>query len=272
MLGLDLRSRHQALMSGSDGLARNAASCAIQSGQHGDAIELLEEGRAVFWSQALQLRVPIDDLRVVAPQLAQSLTEITFQLEQGSVMDRTKDLSDSSQHKISQEQEAVHFRRLNEQWLVKVEEVRRLDGFDGFLRPIRLSTLQRAATSSPIVILNASDTGCAALILTPSQTKPVQLVPLPNITFSLAQELTRVLRTVVLSARDGQDLIQWHADSDDLAEELLALADILRSFEDPDEGRGARLATFGVGFKYLLHFLWSSVVQPVICSLGLEAS
>ena len=53
MLGLDLRSRHQALMSGTDGLARIAATCAIQSGWYGEAIELLEKGSAVFCSQAL---------------------------------------------------------------------------------------------------------------------------------------------------------------------------------------------------------------------------
>ena len=243
MLGLDLRSRHKALLTGTDGLARNAAACAIQSGLYGEAIELLEAGRAVFWSQALQLRVPIDDLRVVAPQLAQSLTEISFQLEQGSVTDRINDSSDSPQHRISREQEVVHFRRLNEQWLAKVEEVRKLDGFHDFLQPIRLSMLQRATTyGSPIVVLNASNTDCAALILTPSQTDSVQLVPLPKITLSCAQALTRILQMAVSLGRDRsvpiQDLIRRHADSEDLGEEMLALADILWPFEDPYEGRG----------------------------------
>ena len=53
MLGLNLQSCHEALTSGTDGLARNAAACAIQSGQYDKAIELLEEGRTIFWSQAL---------------------------------------------------------------------------------------------------------------------------------------------------------------------------------------------------------------------------
>ena len=231
----------------------------------------------MFWSQALQLRTPINDLRVVAPQLAQSLTEISFRLEQGSVMDRIKDSSDSWEHKISREQEAVRFSRLNEQWLAKVEEVRRLDGFHDFLRPIRLSMLQRAAThSSPIIILNASNTGCAALILTPSQTEPVQHVPLPKMTLVRAQALTRILQIIVSLGREGcipiQDLIRRHADSEDLGEEMLALADIFRSFEDPHEGRGTRVVASGDPFKSLLHFLWLSVVQPIVCSLGLEAS
>ena len=51
--GLDLQSRYPALTSFSDGLARDAASCAIRSGQYGKAVELHEEDHAVFWSQAL---------------------------------------------------------------------------------------------------------------------------------------------------------------------------------------------------------------------------
>ena len=54
MLGLNLQARQQALVtSDTDGLARNAAACAIQLGQFDKAIELLEEGRTIFWSQAL---------------------------------------------------------------------------------------------------------------------------------------------------------------------------------------------------------------------------
>jgi hypothetical protein len=62
MLGLDLHSRQQALISGSDGLAHNAAACAIRSAQYDKAVELLKEGRAVFWSQALQLCTSTADL------------------------------------------------------------------------------------------------------------------------------------------------------------------------------------------------------------------
>jgi hypothetical protein len=43
MLGLDLQSRQQALV-GSNGLACDAAACAIRSSQYDRAVELLEEG------------------------------------------------------------------------------------------------------------------------------------------------------------------------------------------------------------------------------------
>jgi hypothetical protein len=43
MLGLDLQQRHLALTSESDGLACDAAACAIRAGQYDMALELLEE-------------------------------------------------------------------------------------------------------------------------------------------------------------------------------------------------------------------------------------
>jgi tetratricopeptide (TPR) repeat protein len=80
MLGLDLQSRQR-------GLARDAAACAIRLAQYDIAVELLEEGRAVFWSQALQLRTPMTDLRDAAPELEEQLRHISLALEQGSVRD-----------------------------------------------------------------------------------------------------------------------------------------------------------------------------------------
>jgi len=71
---LGLQARQQALASGSDGLARDAAACAIRLVQYGEAVELLEAGRGVFWSQALQLRTPMADLHDMAPDIEKTET------------------------------------------------------------------------------------------------------------------------------------------------------------------------------------------------------
>jgi hypothetical protein len=107
MLGLDLPSRQQALTSASDGLVHDAAACAIRSGQCERAVELLEEGRAVFWSQALQLRSPMTDLRDVAPELEQKLRSIPLALEQGSFQDMSRTLSDNPQKVMLMEHEGT---------------------------------------------------------------------------------------------------------------------------------------------------------------------
>ena len=52
----------------------------FQPGQYDEAVELLEEGRAVFWSQVLQLRTPVNALRNVAPEFFEKLRRISFEL------------------------------------------------------------------------------------------------------------------------------------------------------------------------------------------------
>lgn len=60
------------------------------------------------------------------------------------------------------EKEAARFRRLSETWSLTVEEVRKLDQFQDFLRPKSLAMLQQAACDRLVVILNANPSGCDA--------------------------------------------------------------------------------------------------------------
>jgi hypothetical protein len=200
MLGLDLQSRRHALTSGSDGLARDAAACAVRSGQYEMSVELLEAGRGVFWSQALQLRTPMTNLRDAAPELEEKLRHISLALERGSFRDVSGNLPNTPHKVIPIEQEATHFLRLNEKWLAALEEVRQLNGFQEFLRPSRLSTLQGAVVNDPVAILNISTTGCVALILSPTSVKHV---PIPHLSFTEVTILVKLIRHAI--ALDGRD-------------------------------------------------------------------
>jgi hypothetical protein len=44
-------------------LAVDAISCALQGGDECRAVELLEQGRTVIWTQMARVRMPLDDLR-----------------------------------------------------------------------------------------------------------------------------------------------------------------------------------------------------------------
>ncbi|KIM76304.1 hypothetical protein PILCRDRAFT_797811, partial [Piloderma croceum F 1598] len=272
MLGSALRVRQRALTSGSDGLARNAAACAIRSGQYGKAVELLEEGRAIFWSQALELRTPIIHLREVAPVLESTLKSLSFALEQGSLRDISRNPTDSPQKLISMEQEARHFRRLNTEWLETLGEVRGLPGFQDFLRPSRLSTLQSAAVDAPVVILNASESGCDVLIMTSSDVKHI---PLPNLSFTVINKLVRLIRSVASGHRFLRE--SFLPMIDDLFRGMSFNPDAERSLRQSVEGRhmirvsDTRLDSEDI-FRLVLRVLWVSVVQPVIDSLNLEKS
>ena len=248
MLGLDVQSRQRALTSNTDGLARDAAAYAIRSGKIDIAIEFLEAGRTIFWSQALGLRTPLDDLDSAAPDLAQKLRNISRALEQGALRDVTRTISDPGEKVISMEQEVVRYRQLENDWLETIRQVRELTSFQDFLRPKSFADLSAAATNGPIVILNASNLSsqCDALVLRCSQ-EPVH-VPLPGFTPKIAQAIIKRIRTLPNA-------------SFPLAREDRKMVRVQRKGEDAD-----------TIFRDVLATLWRSVVQPTFHVLNLEVS
>jgi tetratricopeptide (TPR) repeat protein len=195
---MTLKAR-QAALSQANGLACNAASCAIQAGKFDLAVEFLEEGRAIFWSQALQLRTSMDKLQPVAPVLATKLHGISYTLEKGAFREI---LLDSDPKKaMTLEEEAAKFHHLSKEWHQTLNEIREIDGFHDFLLPKSLSALQQAASKGPIVILNASDTQCDGLIVT---LNGVKYVPFKDLTLQMVKGLVGMLQ-IVLSI-DG---IKW---------------------------------------------------------------
>ncbi|THH04718.1 hypothetical protein EW146_g10105 [Bondarzewia mesenterica] len=247
MLGLNLQSRQEVLIS--------------------RTIELLEEGRAIFWSQALQLRTPLDDLRARKPALAQKLEGISRSLEQGSQRDTFRDPSDSVHKVLSMEQEASHYRKLDEEWLATLQEIRMLDGFHDFLLPKSFDILQRAASRGPVVIINASQSSCDALILTSSTVKHVPL----DLTMADSEDLVHSMRFAASSLPLPQDLQAS-------LEELIDKRRESMTEEQPE--RHLRVKRIAVTrhrnpdqvFQDILRILWECVIKPVILSLDLKKS
>jgi hypothetical protein len=89
------------------------------------------------------------------------------------------------------EQEAAHYRKLSDDWLVTLKEVQKLDEFQDFLSPAPIVKLQSAAANGPIIILNATEFGCAALVVTLCG---VTHIPLPKFTVRVAETLTKLIR------------------------------------------------------------------------------
>jgi hypothetical protein len=55
-------SRHSAMKDFPSTLAVDAASCALRSGDVCRAVELLEQGRTIIWTQMTRFRTPLDNL------------------------------------------------------------------------------------------------------------------------------------------------------------------------------------------------------------------
>jgi tetratricopeptide (TPR) repeat protein len=270
-LSLDLQSRQEVLTLYSDGLARNAAACAIRCGHFEMAVEFLEEGRNTFWSQALHLRTPLNKLRGIAPNLAHKLQDVSRALEQGALRCMSGDTSNTSRQRAL-EQETRDSRLLEEDWLATLEQVRKLDGFRDFLRPKAIGTLQLAASYGPVIILNASESGCcSALIVTSS--RGVDHVALPDMTFKGARALALLVKTA-LSPHPTISALP-DAIKETLIQQMRAVPDGSYSHTSTDRhGKRARDIPLETNdtFRYVLAGLWELVVQPVVRFLNLEVS
>jgi hypothetical protein len=249
------------LISG-NGLARDAAASAIRSGEYVKAITFLEEGRSIFWSQALQLRTPLVELESKAPDLAKEFKDLSQALEQGSQRETSWSLSGPSKKRLNTEQEAAHYRSLHRSWLSVLERIRSLDGLYGFLLPIPFDKLQKAAAHGTFVILNASDSGCAALTVTLSN---IVHVPLPRCTFKNIEMLAKMIQTAC-GARSGfVPKLQIQV----LSKTMKDLPESTRTdrYSHPAPSIAANSDDI---FQEVLAILWTYVVEPVFRSLNLK--
>ncbi|KAG6376745.1 hypothetical protein JVT61DRAFT_1763 [Boletus reticuloceps] len=116
-----------------------------------------------------------------------------------------------------------------------LQDIRRLPGFNQFLLPKAFSQLRASAHSGPVVVLNAAERRCDALIVLANVDHVIH-VPLPNFTFQRSTDLQGILKSFLRDAlveRTGQ-IERW------------------------DRGT----------WESFLSPLWKSVVEPVIDALA----
>ncbi|PVF92339.1 hypothetical protein CPB86DRAFT_195532, partial [Serendipita vermifera] len=192
-LGLPMADRHQHLVR-IGGIARDAAAAAISAEQYDKAVEWLEQGRSIVWTQILQLRTPVDQLREVDPGLADRLLRVSRLLDRGT---QQSGLSDSLSSSI--DEDGPQYRALTADWEAAINQVRSLPEFEEFLRPLRSSQLINAARDGPVVVLNIAEDRCDALALIPGLEDVVH-IPLPDITSERVSELYNELRDQLCSS------------------------------------------------------------------------
>jgi hypothetical protein len=85
------------------------------------------------------------------------MQEIATALELGPHRDASIETLDNRQ-KLSEleDQEVSQLNCLSEEWVKYIDHVRTLEGFEDFLRPACLSSLQSATSRYPVVFLVAS--------------------------------------------------------------------------------------------------------------------
>ncbi|KAG1824807.1 CHAT domain-containing protein [Suillus subaureus] len=152
---LSSSSRHfDVLRMATASLAVDAFSCSVRHGAPTTAVELVEQGRAVFWSQLARLSSPFDGFSLPGDTggvLAEGFEQLSFSLR--SAFDQ------------STEDQSPQIRQLVIQWNGVVSRIRMLPDSSRFLLPPLFSNLQKAAEEGPVIIVNASQYGCDALIV-----------------------------------------------------------------------------------------------------------
>ncbi|MEV6305204.1 CHAT domain-containing protein [Actinoplanes sp. NPDC051861] len=204
--GLD-RSVQEKRLTETAGLAGDAAAWALAAGQPERAVELLEQGRQVLWSQAVQTRSDLSLLSVVAPELAAELDQVRRELDGAEAAPTVRIPAGPGDQRVwqignelltsaiggptrSDTADAGHQRRLAERWEELVAAARLQPGLAGFLATLSLDDLRPAAAGGAVVLVNTSVRRSDALIVTTTGVHPV---PLPWLTSEAAQKRAAAL-------------------------------------------------------------------------------
>ena len=139
----------------------NFASHLIRAGQIERAIETLEQGRALLWSEMRGLRTSTDQLRAANPLLAERFTAINHDLEimtTSASSDGSAGMGDGSPEGDEwMEQLPGLMKRQHELLLERdtvISQIRRQPGFEKFLLPLCFDTLRSAASHGPVIVIN----------------------------------------------------------------------------------------------------------------------
>jgi len=201
-IGSTIEQRHTHLIKIST-LTTSAASVAFAQGETKKALEWLEQGRCLVWSQLNQLRTPLDHLRGHDEHLAQRFLDISGPLEASGSRSGFGGLGIDAplSQKMSLQDEAHRHIILSRQWSDLLDEIRSIPQFHDFLRPPQTSDLLKHLPRDGIVILvNVEEARCDALALVPSSDIPIHIA-LKDFTCKEASELRGRLQRFLSSHR-----------------------------------------------------------------------
>ncbi|KAI0250890.1 CHAT domain-containing protein [Lactifluus subvellereus] len=158
-----LRTRHAHLVAVKEAskMPLAFASYHVQTGRLDQAIETLEQGRALLWSEMRGLRTSIDRLTRADPVSATRLAKINQDLEtlMTSILpDGSGDTDASGAQEEGGTDSFGQFlekqRTLLEERNTLIAQIQRLPGFENFLKTPSFDTLRAAASRGPVIIVN----------------------------------------------------------------------------------------------------------------------
>ncbi|MFD2028427.1 CHAT domain-containing protein [Promicromonospora aerolata] len=171
------------------GIAANAAACALAAGQEDTALVLLEQGRGVLLSRALDARADLTALHARNPALATEFEELRAELDTaydtsatlGDVLELAGPAESSADAGIAgADDRARRMRRAQtERWNDLLARIRAEDGLADFAGTPQLERILEQGADGPVVYLNVSEYRSDAIILRPEGvvTVPLRVTP-----------------------------------------------------------------------------------------------
>ena len=248
--GMDrtVENRHTNLVDISS-LTTTAASVAFGRGELEKALEWLEQGRCLVWTQLNQLRTPVDDLHAHDASLAKRFLEISSALESSGSRRGLGALgldAPMSQKMILQDEARIHT-NLASEWKKVLDEIRDIPQFRNFLRPPQASELLRhIPLDGPIILINTDKSRCDALALISGCPEPIH-IPLTDFTYEQASQLTNRLG----------NFLSWNG---------------VRVREENRALRPAPARRIESDIHFVLGVLWLKVVRPILEGLSYSVS
>ncbi|MFE3188033.1 CHAT domain-containing protein [Nocardia sp. NPDC059240] len=204
------RSDQQFALARHAGLAADAAALALadpETPQHERAlraVQLMEAGRGVLLSQALQVRSDLTDLAKVQPDLASSFIRLRERLDQPAELWLDEHPVDARQTLVAEFEELL-------------ARIRAHDGFASFALPPKSQELVAQAQQGPIVVFNISSHRSDAILLTAEQ---ITSVALPGLQLTTVIDRISAFRTALDSAQTSTSWVARAAGEAELSRTL----------------------------------------------------
>ncbi|KAF9007515.1 hypothetical protein BDQ17DRAFT_1350785, partial [Cyathus striatus] len=239
-MGLDIDSRRRALQEAMPKKYAMRSRMCTSAWKVPDAVEFLEHGRAIYWSQVLQLNSPMESLLEQAPELGNTLQSISNQLHLGSLRNSLpNDIYDTHQRRF--------YESNAKEWEKVLQEVRSLQGFEDFLLPKGFSTLQK--------FLKPDEK--SALLISNNEVKHVPLLGVDGIMIAFLLPMIKKGRTSLPGYRHNS---------------FLDMPDICPPVQISDEKSDTQEPLNDTSLRDALHWIWDAVAKPIIQALGIEKS
>ena len=191
------------------------ASYRIENGQVERAIETLERGRALMWSEMRGLRTSTDQLRAADPVLADKFSDINRRLESVTMSIAQSDDGDLGHGEAGTERSIGHLvltqRALFDERNTLISHIQSLPGFKHFLRSPSFDFLNAAASHGSVIIVNQSQSPFPSHLILLLKDSPPSIISTPSSFYDranqLENELLRVRKEKGLDSKDYHDTL-----------------------------------------------------------------